>query len=82
MVIHFLAPKGVVGSAFDGISMRPSSAGDEVSDAAVFVPLVIVYVPRKYYDPRAYGLLPGFQHFRQHLLLRTGGMSSSILLLV
>ena len=72
VVVHFLTLKRIILGAFNGIRVRSRAASHEVGDAAMLVAFVVVDVSGKNDEPRALVLLPGFQHFRQLLLLRAG----------
>src|SRR5579862_4248089 len=47
VVIHFLALKGIVWCSLNRIGMSASSAGNEISDSAMLVALVVMDVARE-----------------------------------
>ena len=72
MIVDFLALIGIARSAGNGIGVGTGSAGDEVSDAAVLVALVVVDVSGE--DDEAGGGvgLAGFEHFCEIHFLHAG----------
>ena len=68
VIIDFLALEWVIRSALDGIRVRASATSHKISDAAMFVPLVVVYMPGEDHDAiRGVGLAC-FQHGSEILL--------------
>src|SRR5579859_6114743 len=57
--------------------MRSASAGNEVSDAAVLMPFVVVNVSSDHYEARPGMLLPLLQQLRQRLLGVTSRVSTA-----
>jgi len=68
----------VVGRARDEIGTRAATARDEISDATVFVALVVVNVAAEDDEAGAYALLAVFQHFGEGLLGWPRGMATAV----
>src|SRR5579863_9685251 len=77
VVVDFLALKGIVPSPLNGIGMRRSSAAYKVSNAVVFMALIIVDVSGKDHDAERSVSLAGLQHFRKSLFGAPRGMPST-----
>jgi hypothetical protein len=65
VIIHFLALKGIVRGTLDWIGMSCSSAGNEVSHAAVLVPLVIMHMSGENHEANASVRLAALKHLGQ-----------------
>src|SRR5437879_537277 len=80
MVVNVFVREGLARRAFDRIRVCSSAPGDEVSDTAVLVPLVIVHMTGENHKASTHCLLPLLQHIGQHLLGRTRRVPSTVLL--
>src|SRR5215831_8217775 len=72
VVVDLAALIRITGSASDGISVGAASAGHKISDAAVFVALIVVDVAGKDDNARSQHLLPLFK-IGGHLLFGWAG---------
>src|SRR5579862_1190130 len=77
VIVHFLTLKGIVLRAFNRIRVRAGATGHKVSDASVFVALIVVNVPGKNDDAGAHINLPSFQQVRHFFLWRAGRVASA-----
>src|SRR5256885_7381363 len=82
MIVDVSIAKEVRRRARDWIGMRPATSRNEICDAAVLMPLIVVHVAGKDDDSCIQFLLILLQHFGEHVLGRARRVSSAKFLLI